>query len=51
MNSRYFVPGVILLGVITLVAGRLAAQDKELQVKCLRNGSAPAECSLRLYGR
>lgn len=51
MKTDYILPGVIALAVLTIVAGRIAAQDKELQARCLQQGSAPAECSLRLYGR
>jgi hypothetical protein len=51
MKPDYILPGVILVAVLTLGLGKLAAQDRELQARCLQKGSAPAECSLRLYGR
>jgi hypothetical protein len=51
MKLDYILPGIIALAVLTLAVGKLAAQDRELQARCLQKGSAPAECSLRLYGR
>jgi hypothetical protein len=52
MKSDHTLPGVIALAVLTItVANLLAAQDRELKDRCLQKGSAPAECSLRIYGR
>jgi hypothetical protein len=51
MKPDHILPAILALAVLTVAVGKLAAQDRELQARCLQKGSEPAECSLRLYGR
>jgi hypothetical protein len=51
MKPDFIFPGILALALLTVIAGKLSAQDQQLRSQCIDKGNGQAECSLRIYGR
>jgi hypothetical protein len=51
MKPDFIFPAILALALLTVIAGKLSAQDQQLRSQCIDKGNGQAECSLRIYGR